>query len=95
MLAEEGVTNWRNHQMSTERGRAGLAVGGSDIIAIVKPYGRMLVIELKALGKRTHKFREEQQDRFIRLVRESGGVGGKATNVEEARALLEEARRPV
>lgn len=93
MLAEEGVTHWRNHQVSTERGRAGVGVGGSDIFAIVKPRGRWLVIEVKVHGKRTHGFRREQQDRFIRIVRESGGVGGYAHNVEEARALLEEARR--
>jgi hypothetical protein len=92
MLAEEGVTNWRNHQINTGRGRAGLAIGGSDIVAVVAPHGRLLAIEIKAPGKRTHKFREEQQDRFLRLVRESGGVSGYARSKEEARALLEEAR---
>lgn len=96
------VRVWRNNvgKLPNESGRMvqfGLCDGSSDLVCIVGPFGRWLVIECKEeawvparSGKRFEK--EENQRKFIAIVRRFGGVGGFARSVAEAMALVEEAR---
>jgi hypothetical protein len=69
----------------------GLGVGASDLVCVVPPYGRFLGIEMKAPGKRSTT--SDEQKHWLAVVRRFGGITGVATSVEEAMALLEEARR--
>lgn len=68
--------------------KCGLAVGSSDLIGIVGPYGRFLAIECKAEKGRTR----EEQTAWIEIIRNFGGVAGYARSVEDAMTLVEEAR---
>lgn len=73
---------------SAPRIKSGLAVGSADLIGIVLPFGRFLSIEVKSdSGRMT-----QAQTDWIKIVRSFGGVAGVARNVEEALALVEEAR---
>lgn len=84
--------------------RFGLCVGSSDLLCIVGPRGRWLAIEVKAEGwkpagppKPGQKAgkdwqHEEDQRNWIAIVEKFGGVGGFATNEDEAMALVERAR---
>lgn len=100
------VRVWRNNvgQLS-QRGaegrkstvRFGLCVGSSDLLCIVGPRGRWLAIEVKAEGWKPAKSgaafqHEEEQRQWIAVVERFGGVGGFATNEDEAMALVERAR---
>ena len=100
------VRVWRNNvgQLS-QRGaegrkttvRFGLCVGSSDLLCIVGPRGRWLAIEVKAEEWKPAKSgaafqHEEEQRQWIAVVERFGGVGGFATNEDEAMALVERAR---
>lgn len=99
------VRIWRNNVGQTTTGtgerrstvRFGLAVGSSDLLAIVAPHGRWLAIEVKAEDWRPahsgakHKHEEEQRQ-WMAIVRRFGGVAGFAQCESDALALLEEAR---
>lgn len=93
-----GVLVWRNEVGKARRlsdGQIipmGLGVGSADLIAIVAPYGRLLGVEVKR--PKVGRVSPEQQ-RWMKVVRTYGGVAGVATTVEEALALVDEARRPV
>ena len=71
--------------------RTGLGTGCADLICIVPPYGRFLAIEVKRPKTRNAK-RDAHQRKWIAMVRRYGGVAGVATSVEEAMALVAEAR---
>lgn len=71
---------------------AGLGRYASDILCIVPPYGRACFIEVKRPSARNAK-RDAIQREWAKWIRHYGGVAGIATNVEEAMALVEEARR--
>ncbi len=87
------VRLWRNNtgQLKDRFGTTviyGLCTGSSDLIGIVAPHGRLIAIEVKsAEGKPT-----PEQEAFMEIVRRFGGVAGVARSVEEAMALVEEAR---
>ncbi len=66
----------------------GLHVGASDLIAIVGPHGRLAAIELKS----EHGQLRPEQRTFIERMRSLGAVAGTARSVEEAAALVHEAR---
>ena len=69
--------------------RFGLAVGSSDLIAIVAPHGRFLAAELKsARGTAT-----PAQLAFLATVRRNGGVSGLVRSPADFAALLAEAQR--
>ena len=83
---------WRNSTgvAKTRTGhtvRFGLCVGSSDLIAIVKPSGRMVVLEAKTpIGRAT-----KEQIAFIEMVRAAGGHGAIVRSVEEANRVIDEA----
>jgi hypothetical protein len=93
-----GVLVWRNEVGNGRRlsdGQIipfGLGLGSADLIAVVAPYGRLLGVEVKRPG--VGRVSDEQK-RWLKVVRSYGGVTGVATSVEEALALVEEARQPV
>lgn len=75
----------------------GLAIGSADIVGIVAPRGRWLAIEVKAPGwvpaKSGARFEhEEEQRKWMAIVRAFGGVAGFAASMGEAMKLVEEAR---
>jgi len=60
-----------------------------DTQCIKKP-GKLCVIEFKAPGWRgVRTEREYCQRAYIQIVKDSGGIGGFATNVEQVREILE------
>lgn len=70
--------------------RTGLGKGSSDIVAIVGPHGRWLCIETKRpKGGRT----SEDQEKWIAAMRALGAVAGVVTTIEEAVAMVAEARK--
>jgi hypothetical protein len=71
--------------------RQGLGIGCSDLICIVPPHGRFLGIEMKRPGYSPSMVKEHQR-RWLAVVRRFGGVTGVASSVEEAMALVKEAR---
>lgn len=98
------VRVWRNNVGSLKDAtgrpvRFGLAEGSSDLVAIVAPHGRMVAIECKHPGWTAAKRggradHEAKQRKFLDIVRAFGGVAGFATSLEDALALVDEARRP-
>ena len=67
----------------------GLCVGSADLVGLVLPFGRFLAIEVKTdQGRAT-----PEQEQWIAIVRNFGGAAGVARSVEDAMALVEEARR--
>lgn len=88
------VRLWRNNTgaLRDARGRQvryGLAVGSADLIGVVGPHGRFVAIEVKSAGGSV----TGDQSLWLETVRRMGGVAGVARSVEEALALIEEARR--
>lgn len=65
---------------------AGLCKGSSDLIAIHRPYGRFVAIELKVEGGRL----DEEQRLFLALITQMGGYAGVAYNMDE---LVEHVRK--
>ena len=70
----------------------GLGNGCSDLICIAPPHGRFLAIEVKRPGYSPSDVTPDQRA-FLVAVRHFGGVSGIATCVEDALALLAEARQ--
>jgi hypothetical protein len=89
-LATGNITEAVRSLKRARRVKSGLAVGSADLIGIVAPYGRLLSIEVK--GPKT-RITEDQHD-WARIIREFGGVSGFARSVDEAMALVDEARMP-
>ncbi len=91
-LASQGcmamIHNVDNRQLATGLGR-----GVSDIICIVPPLGRFLGVEVKR-PKYSPSDVSDEQRAWLGAVRKFGGVSGIATCVEEAIALMTEARQP-
>jgi hypothetical protein len=88
-----GIVVWRNNVGLASDGhrkiRFGLAVGSSDLIGLLVPEGRFVALEVKsATGRAT-----PEQERFLDLVRRSGGFAAVVRTVDEARAAVERARR--
>ena len=96
------VRLWRHNtgQIKDATGRPvrfGLAVGSADIVGIVAPRGRWIAIEVKAPGwvpaKSGARYEhEEDQRKWMAIVRAFGGVAGFASSLGEAMLLVEEAR---
>lgn len=72
--------------------RQGLGIGVSDLVCVVPPHGRFLGIEMKRPGYKPSAVREAQT-RWLGVVRRFGGVTGVASSVDEAMALVAQARR--
>lgn len=72
--------------------RQGLGIGVSDLVCVVPPHGRFLGIEMKRPGYTPSDVREAQT-RWLGVVRRFGGVTGVASSVDEAMALVAQARR--
>lgn len=77
------------HRSKNRGARTGLGIGVSDLICVVPPFGRFLGIEVKKPGQKPR----DEQKRWLAVIRRHGGVTGVATTVEEAMALVAEARR--
>ena len=88
-----GLVLWRNNTGLAVDGlrriRYGLAVGSSDLVGILVPEGRFVALEVKAPGKRP----TPEQERFLDLVRRSGGFAAVVRSVEDVRVLIDRARR--
>lgn len=69
--------------------RFGLVAGASDLLGLVKPRGRFLALEVKSEKGRV---RPEQQA-FIDMVNNMGGVGRVVRSVEQALEAVAEASR--
>lgn len=70
----------------------GLGEFAADILCVVPPYGRACFIEVKRPGFENRK-RDEGQRKWADWIRRYGGVAGIATNVDQAFALIDLARR--
>lgn len=88
LCAVEGVRVWRNNVgVDTMRGiRYGLGVGSPDLVGIA--WGRFVGLEVKTPTGRVSK----EQTMWLDMVRRFGGVAGVARSVEDAIAIVEEAR---
>lgn len=84
-----GIVLWRNNVGYAAESRVtyGLAPGSSDLIGIQRGTGRFIAIEVKsARGKLT-----PEQEAFLALIKNIGGIAIVARSVEDvAAALLEE-----
>jgi hypothetical protein len=87
-LVEVGVLVWV-HNVDNRTMHTGLGLGTSDLICIVPPHGRFLGIEVKRPGAHPN----DNQKRWLAVVRQFGGITGVARNVTEALALVDEARQ--
>ena len=87
-LVEAGALMWV-HNVDNRMLHTGLGIGTSDLIGVVPPHGRFLGVEVKRPGEKPN----DNQKRWLAVVRQFGGVSGVATNVQEALALLNEARQ--
>jgi len=82
-----GAIVWRNNtgKLPDAYGRwveFGLCKGSSDIIGIYK--GRMLAIEVKTENGKTTK----EQDKFLKLVKDNGGIAFVARSEEDVNFFL-------
>ena len=99
ILSKAGLAAAIKFVRSLSTFKFGLCNGSSDLVAIVAPMGRWLVLEIKEEDWRPAKSgklfkHEEEQRQWIALVRKFGGVGGFVTCEAQAMELVEEARRP-
>ena len=69
---------------------AGLCEGSSDLIGWTVRDGRAVFVAIEVKAERGRVTPEQQ--RFIDVVREAGGVAGVARSVEDARAILSDER---
>lgn len=85
----EGVLCWV-HNVDNRNLSTGLGLGTADLICVVPPYGRFLGIEIKRPSRAAKP--SPAQEKWLAVVRKFGGVSGVAKNVDEALALVREAR---
>ena len=85
-----GIAVFRSSGYREQTVRYGLCPGSADIIGLVAPHGRFLALEVKTPKGRLTK----EQQCFLDLINRLGGVGRMVRSVNEAMAVLEEARRP-
>ncbi len=83
------VVLWRNTQgFYKEAGRSisyGVGgPGGADLLGILRPSGRFVALEVKQASGRV----SPEQEKFLELVRRSGGFGAVVRSVDEARAAI-------
>lgn len=83
-----GVAEYVDRHERSHRVPYGLCPGAADLIGIIKPCGRFLAIEVKGPRGRLSK----EQERFLALIKRSGGVAGVARTEAEAHALVDKAR---
>lgn len=88
--SQPDVRCFENPRGFDERARAfyGMAKGASDLISIVKPRGRWLALEVKTGNAQP----TVEQQRFLQMVNDFGGVGRVVRSLDDARAALREAR---
>lgn len=85
----EGVLCWV-HNVDNRLMHTGLGLGTADLICVVPPYGRFAAIEVKRPSRAAKP--SPAQEKWLAVVRKFGGVSGVAKNVDEALALVREAR---
>ena len=89
-----GCVCMRNNSGASKIGRRfirwGLGKGSADLICIVPPFGRFLGLEVK---RPKHSEVTPDQIVWAQGVRRYGGVAGIVKNVDEALALVAEAKR--
>jgi hypothetical protein len=59
--------------------------GSSDILGVLPPNGKMIAIEVKRPGK----YATHDQSEFLEEIRESGGLAGVCTSIEDVKELLQ------
>lgn len=78
-----GLTLWRNStgvaETNGRKQRFGLCVGSADLVGVLAPSGRFVAVECKTERGRLSK----EQELFLQLVRNSGGIAFVARSVEE------------
>lgn len=95
ILADAGsrtdVRLFDNPRGFDERARStyGLCPGASDLIGLAKPRGRMFALEVKT-GKAVPT---PEQQAFLDMVNNFGGVGRVVRSIAEAHAAIDEAAR--
>jgi hypothetical protein len=62
-------------------------VGSADLLGIIKPSGKFLAVEVKSATGRV----SEQQQRFLDMVRDFGGVAVVARSVDDVERAIEAA----
>ena len=90
-VVADGCLCWI-HNVDNRAMFTGLGLGTSDLICVVPPLGRFLGIEVKRPGYSPSRVNDNQRA-WLAVVRQFGGVSGIATSVEEALALVREARQ--
>lgn len=84
--SEMGARVFRNNvgTANTDKGfiRFGLCVGSSDLIGIYK--GKFVALEIKRPGKKP----TPEQENFINMVLDQGGIAGICTCPEDVKRLL-------
>ncbi len=90
-LIDAGVLCWI-HNVDNRNLSTGLGLGTADIICVVPPSGRFLGIEVKRPKYEPSDVSHKQRC-WLAVVRQFGGCSGIATDVQQALALLAEARR--
>lgn len=93
LAVEPGLVVWRNNtgqaRVHGSHVRYGLGNGSADIVGVLKPWGRFIALECKTdKGKASL-----DQFTWRNRVEEHGGVYGLVRSVEEARDVIEQARR--
>lgn len=83
-----GAILWRNNigKLEDKTGRwvtYGVCnPGGSDLIGIYK--GRFVAMEIKLPGKKP----TNEQENFLRIVKQNGGIAGVVRGIEDVKSLL-------
>ena len=79
------------HNVDNRSLHTGLGLGTADLVCVVPPRGVFVGIEIKRPGYAPSRVKDNQRQ-WLAVVRQFGGVTGIATNVEEALAIIQEAR---
>lgn len=87
MRNQVGRSRYKSGNMASH----GLGVGSADLVCIVAPWGRWCCIEVK---REKGGVISPAQVKWLSMVRRYGAVSGVAKSVEDALALVNEARNP-
>ena len=83
-LEAAGILHWKHHNTPLRRRKNICKVGVADIIAVLKPYGTVVAIEVKTPSG----VMSEDQKRFLGQIDASGGISGVVTSLDDLQRLL-------
>jgi hypothetical protein len=84
-LSDIGVLVWKNNTDNRNL-HSGLGIGCPDLVCVVPPFGRLLLIEVKS--QRPGSKVTEEQTRWMNTAALYGAYCGVARSVEEALELV-------